>query len=345
MKKAYFDFAVRNPGAVAWYCGLELEMAVALTKALLTEQMRSAEVPGLEDAKATLKEELRCRLGVDVDVEEIPDLAKFGHVDDVYASFEWSSGGLVHVHMALWVVGAPRIDKIEVPREKQDEKGGNAWMEIEVAPEGVTVVPQSEAADRLAAFWDRGITEFNVAKAMAGKEAVSAESSGVQGWTDLSTLANAMGIREGLTKVKEQGVRSPESISYEALAHCLLRGLEMSGEDDARAWSELEEILAGCGRVCSDKVQKDLGEPSSASSEARRARARMHFVAALAREARSSPARAWTTNIERWRRWSATSCILRSIKLRVISAASTRLSPRLRQAWTRVVSCRSHSGD
>ena len=34
--------------------------------------------------------------------------------------------------------------------------------------------------------------------------------------------------------------------------------------------------------MCSDKLQKDLGEPSSASSEARRVRARMHFVAALA---------------------------------------------------------------
>ena len=117
---------MRNPGAVAWYCGLKLEMAVELTKALLTEQMRSAEVPGLEEAKAKLKEELRCRLGDDIDVEEMPDLVKFGHVDDTYVSFEWSSGGLVHVHMAFWIVGAPRIDKIEVPREKQDEEGGNA---------------------------------------------------------------------------------------------------------------------------------------------------------------------------------------------------------------------------
>ena len=82
----------------------------------------------------------------------MPDLVKFGHVDDTYVSFEWSSGGLVHVHMAFWIVGAPRIDKIEVPREKQDEQGGKAWMEIEVAPEGGAVVPESEAADRLAAF-------------------------------------------------------------------------------------------------------------------------------------------------------------------------------------------------
>ena len=36
MKKAYYELAVRNPGAVAWYCGLKLEMAVKLTTALLT---------------------------------------------------------------------------------------------------------------------------------------------------------------------------------------------------------------------------------------------------------------------------------------------------------------------
>ena len=90
MKKAYYELAVQNPGAVAWYCGLKLEMAVALTKALLTEQMRSAEVPGIEEAKAKLAEELRSRLGVDLDVDEIPDMAKFGHEDDEYVSFEWS---------------------------------------------------------------------------------------------------------------------------------------------------------------------------------------------------------------------------------------------------------------
>ena len=282
MKKAYYELAVQNPGAVAWYCGLKLEMAVALTKALLTEQMRSAEVPGLEEAKAKLKEELCSRLGLDVDVEEIPDLEKFGHVDDIYVSFEWSSGGLVHVHMAFWVVGAPRIDKIEVPQEKDDENGSNAWMEIEVVREGATVIPQTEAANRLAAFWDRGFTEFNVAKAMAGKDADSAAASAVPAWADQSTLANAVGVRQGLTKAEEHGVRSPESISYEAHAHCLLRGLEMDGEEDARCWSELQGILEGCGRVSSDKLKEDLGEPSSASSDARRARARLHFVAALA---------------------------------------------------------------
>ena len=72
------------------------------------------------EAQAKLAGELRNRMGVDVLVEEIPDLRLFGCVDDHYASFEWSEGGMLHAHIAFWVVGAPRIDKIEVPREKED---------------------------------------------------------------------------------------------------------------------------------------------------------------------------------------------------------------------------------
>ena len=147
--------------------------------------------------------------------------------------------------------------------------------------------------------------------------------------------------RRTLTRFEPQGLDPTEGPN--ALAHPGDRGAAREAGREGRQCVDGDR--SGAGRPIIDEVQKDPGEPSSASSEARRARARMHFVAALAREARSSPARAWTTNIERWRRWSATSCILRSIKLRVISAASTRLSPRLRQAWTRVVSCRSHSGD
>ena len=72
------------------------------------------------EAQAKLAGELRNRMGVDVLVEEIPDLRLFGCVDDHYASFEWSEGGMIHAHIAFWVVGVPRIDKIEVPREKED---------------------------------------------------------------------------------------------------------------------------------------------------------------------------------------------------------------------------------
>ena len=62
MKKAYYDLSVNNPGAVAWYCALKLEMAVHLTKALLTKQLRSADVPGLEVAKAKWEKDLERQL-------------------------------------------------------------------------------------------------------------------------------------------------------------------------------------------------------------------------------------------------------------------------------------------
>ena len=77
-------------------------------------------------------------------------------------------------------------------------------------------------------------------------------------------------------------MRSPESISYEAHAHCLLHGLELNGEEEARCWGELQEILQGCSRATDTSLEETVFEPSSASSETKRARARLNFVAALA---------------------------------------------------------------
>ena len=65
-------------------------------------------------------------------MEELTDLQHFGSVDDFYASFEWSNGGLVHVHIALWIVGSPRIDKVLVPKEHDEEDSEGAYVEIAV---------------------------------------------------------------------------------------------------------------------------------------------------------------------------------------------------------------------
>ena len=69
-------------------------------------------------------------MGADASVSsrlcQSPDQMHFGQVDDYYMSYEWSEGGMIHAHMAFWVVGAPRIDKIEVPRE-QARGGLGAW--------------------------------------------------------------------------------------------------------------------------------------------------------------------------------------------------------------------------
>ena len=111
-KNSYYRLAVANPGAVSWYCGLKLEMSVWLTKALLTRQLQSeTSTPGY--ALATeWSQRLSEDMGVEVSVDDVDLGDSWGLVDDVYATFEWSAGGMVHVHIAFWIAGAPCIDKI-----------------------------------------------------------------------------------------------------------------------------------------------------------------------------------------------------------------------------------------
>ena len=106
---------------------------------------------------------------------------------------------MLHAHIAFWVVGAPRIDKIEVPREKEDGATAKTWVEIDVVPDGSAVVPEAAAADQLASFWDRAFTEFNVAKAMAG----GAASPG-SAWAGASTMASVVGVRQQLGPAEEK---------------------------------------------------------------------------------------------------------------------------------------------
>ena len=82
--------------------------------------------------------------------------------------------------------------------------------------------------------------------------------------------------------IEEKNVRSPESISYEAHAHCLVGSPATSDSDEARCWDELMDILEGCSRMSGEALRAELREPGTASSEARRAAAREHFVACLA---------------------------------------------------------------
>ncbi len=287
MRKAYYQLAVRDPGAVAWYCAVKLEMATALTAALLTAQLQSDDVPGRSDAQQKVEAELVSRVGVDISVADVPDLTHFGQVDDWYASFEWSEGGIIHAHMAFWVVGAPRVDKVEGPREPAP---GSAVVEIEVPLPGQHAVPQAQAADRLAAFWDRAYTEYNVAKAMC-----SEASDGPPGFAGAAPsasplaprsasldLAGAVGVRQGLGPAREKQVRSPESLSHEAHARCLLGSVESGGADSDRCWAELVDVLEGCSRTPREVLEAELLESGPAGLEARQARARLRFVAALA---------------------------------------------------------------
>ena len=179
MKKTYYELALHNPGTVAWYCSLKLEMMVHLAKEIITEMLQSSTVPGMQEGIAILEEELRQKVGIEVCVEDLPDLQQYGRVDDFYASLEWSAGGLVHVHIAYWIVGAPRIDKVVVPR--QSEAG---VFEVDVTAADAVVLPHERAANVMSTFWDGVICEFNVAKH---------EKEG--GDSDKGTLRSATGVR------------------------------------------------------------------------------------------------------------------------------------------------------
>ena len=156
---------LRTCSGQPWSCCVVLQPQAGdgdhLTKELLTQQMQSSLVPGLAAVKARIEAELRQRIGGDVDLDSIPDLVHLGYVDDYYASFEWSDGGLLHAHMAFWIVGSPRIYKIAVPKEH-----GDHVVEISAGCDTDVVLPEVEAASRMASFWDRVVTEYNVAKAL-----------------------------------------------------------------------------------------------------------------------------------------------------------------------------------
>ena len=47
MRRSFYELALANPGAVAWYCGLKLEMAIGLVQTVLTNTTQDPSTPGL----------------------------------------------------------------------------------------------------------------------------------------------------------------------------------------------------------------------------------------------------------------------------------------------------------
>ena len=300
MRTAFCQLSVANPGCVEWCCALKLELAVHLIQDVLTQQLRSALTPGLNEVKTRIRDALKEKLGLDIGVDDlhIPDLAHFGHVDDFWLSFEWGAGGIVHAHIAFWIVGSPRIDKIVVPKEKE-----NNVVEVDVTDEDATVLLHEQAAVQMAAFWDRVLAEFNVSKALKGDADAQALPGPEKGTTaserndplhGLYDLCEEIGRRQQMGKAAERQSPSPECLSYETLMHCLLESGDFVPESDERCWLEPDEIFGACGRGDLTNPQDEAnteharesrpGEsrPGSASREMKSARARKVFVAALA---------------------------------------------------------------
>ena len=102
-KKTYYQLAVRDPGAVPWYCTVELEMAAALTAALLTEQLQSDDVPGRGDAQQKIEAQLRSRMGCDISVADIPELRYLAR--STICTRPWSGAARVVSSMCTWLSG------------------------------------------------------------------------------------------------------------------------------------------------------------------------------------------------------------------------------------------------
>ena len=155
MKQLFYRLAHANPGVVAWYCALKLEMGVALTRNLLTRQLQGSTVPGKTAAlhlNRKVRAESAVRSGLAAEDFQLDDFQlddDYGRVDESFATYEWSAGGMVHVHIALWISGSPRIAKVSISSSKTD-----AAKELHLDTEDRVELEHGEAANRLATFFD-----------------------------------------------------------------------------------------------------------------------------------------------------------------------------------------------
>ena len=237
-----------------------------------------------------MAEHIRQHAGVkcDVDIPEMPELSELGRVDDYYASIEWSSGGMVHAHIAFWMVGSPRIDRVTTVGD--DECGTEKPIRVDDPMEDDIVMVDAQAAALLGQFWERVYTECNIMKGSvngvqmdlgASLPRTDAEADGADG-----RVVGDVGPRAKMGKKMEREKPSPESISTKTLLHCLLgrqpratptesSGTPSRSEDAHRCWRELDDILVSCSRLTSDIHE-------ATSDDTKRARARRIFVGALA---------------------------------------------------------------
>ena len=79
----------------------------------------------------------------------VPDWEHFGRVDEYWLSYEWSAGGLIHAHIAFWIVGSPRLDNIEKVKEL-----GDGVVEVDASASVKGVLLTEKDANEMAQFWD-----------------------------------------------------------------------------------------------------------------------------------------------------------------------------------------------
>jgi hypothetical protein len=228
-KEAYYRAALANPGVVEWYCALRLEMSVRLVAALLTQSMQQAADCGTY--KDTLRKELQRYLGDTFDETSFQaSFRAMGRVDDFWASFEWSSGGMVHVHVAFWITGSPRVDKVvaQSPHGATPDDGDrNGGHEILLDDDGHAVLTDAQCANLMASFYDPAYTEWHLGKDPDG------------------AAAKAPSARHDLGKGCERKVTAPDMLSHDALMWLLDCPRRMHALTSGAAQREVLETIDG----------------------------------------------------------------------------------------------------
>ena len=169
MHKNYYKLAVSNPAAVAWYCAVRLELMLEMYVAVMSKQLGAEGVKGFKPdqlSDAVGKELFRNDATKELHLDALY-VEEYGQVHDYYASFEWSSGGMVHIHIALWIAGSPRIDQVVSDRTTAAKHVH--CHDVDFA-EKITL-DEKTASNVLATFFDRAYTEWNGLKAQDNSEA------------------------------------------------------------------------------------------------------------------------------------------------------------------------------
>ena len=152
---------------MSWYCAIKLKQIVHLAVASISRQLRDFKFDPADWQPRQVDEAEEFHCSVTPDTQALPKLSEQTEVDDWYASFEWGSGGIVHVHVVLWVKGAPRIDAVLRP----DEQGNLPALNSEDVKSGDVVVLDEDVAHIMASFSDGVYTEWNTRKAEDGSQA------------------------------------------------------------------------------------------------------------------------------------------------------------------------------
>ena len=243
-RKAFYEAAVSNPEAVSWYAALRLEATLHLACSILSRQLQSEGVPGKDLAIAALQRELARAFGADdagdvVDVD-VPD--NWGEVDDYWGTFEWSGGGMLHIHVALWISGSPRIDKVVHSKAARaggaaDQADGSNTVVSETvwADEGDVCLSDDSAANALTAFFQRVYSEWNIIKRDCG-EATRVGPRRKGAWTTSCTSPDMM------SSVLKSWLLASDSTAPSADVRAELQELA-EASNGQRYWADIAEML------------------------------------------------------------------------------------------------------